>query len=232
MIGIDQIDSVMENYTGKASHFNLALKGGHQMHLKHDNEKEAKKWAQSIDMLLNIYRGKSILDFESDRTYKDSKDAIDPRIKNLIMEELEQEHLDKIKSGLDYSKLLQAKGVKEYFDSLPADMQRNRFIIAKMTHSETKKANTKADTNIIEDLAGGLKFGVSSLINVGISGLNFILPGNLFWNKRFCVLATPKSWVVSVLIAEERRRVGWKDPEKYRLTELDGDGYYLLLQLR
>eukprot|EP01019_Chilodonella_uncinata_P005249 GABU01006566.1.p1 GENE.GABU01006566.1~~GABU01006566.1.p1 ORF type:complete len:114 (-),score=28.79 GABU01006566.1:72-377(-) len=48
------------------------------MHLKHDNEKEAKKWAQSIDMLLNIYRGKSILDFESDRTYQDSKEAMTP----------------------------------------------------------------------------------------------------------------------------------------------------------
>lgn len=195
VVGIDQIETVTDNYKGKAGHFNLSLKGGLEMHLKHDNEKEAKKWVQSIDTLINIYRGKNILDFETDRTYKDSKDSIDPRIRNLIMEELEQEFIDKIKDSMDCSKLLAAKGLKEYIDTLSVEMRQNRFIIAKMTHSITKKTESKQDANIIENLAGGLKSGVTSILNVGISGLNFILPGNLFWNKVFCVLATPKSWV-------------------------------------
>jgi hypothetical protein len=86
VVFIDEIESIEDNYSGKKGHFNLKLKGGKDVHLKHDKPEEASKWVVVFQNLIKVYKGKTLLDFEIDRKWKDE---VDVRVINMIMEELE-----------------------------------------------------------------------------------------------------------------------------------------------
>lgn len=90
-----------------------------------------------------------------------------------------------------------------YFVNLPEDVKKTRFIMANLIHSTTEpqKAEKKNDKNIAEKMIGGVTDTItnsaSSIFSLGMDSLNFILPGNLFWDSVFCVMATSKSYVDS-----------------------------------
>ncbi len=81
------MDGVDKAFEGKKNHFNIRLKNGKSVHLKHDDDKEALKWTTAIEKLVSVYKGKSLLDFEVGSNWKDQTDI---RIVNMIMEELER----------------------------------------------------------------------------------------------------------------------------------------------
>lgn len=62
------------------------MKNGKNVHLKHDDANESQKWIEAITKLMGVYKDKPLLDFDINEVWKD---ASDPRIVNLIMEELE-----------------------------------------------------------------------------------------------------------------------------------------------
>ena len=83
---IDAIEGVDKDFEGKKGHFNIKMKNGKGIHLKHDDPKEAAKWTEAIEKICEVYKGKTILDFDMTDLWKDT---IDPRVINMIMEELE-----------------------------------------------------------------------------------------------------------------------------------------------
>jgi hypothetical protein len=68
-------------------------------------------------------------------------------------------------------------------------------------HSTTapQKADVRDDKNIAEKMFDGvtdtLTTGATTIFSLGVDSLNFIMPGNLFWNNVFCIMATTKSYV-------------------------------------
>ena len=70
-----------------------------------------------------------------------------------------------------------------------------------LTHSTTNPQDNKdkSDQNIAAKMFSGVTDTITSSANtifsVGMSGINFILPGNLLWDTLFCVMATNKSFV-------------------------------------
>lgn len=86
---MDDIEGVQEKYQGKKNHFLIKLKT-HEMHLKCDDQKEADAWVEAINNLLQVFKGKKLVNFDIDRKYKDK---LDVRVQNLIMKELECKNL-------------------------------------------------------------------------------------------------------------------------------------------
>lgn len=88
-----------------------------------------------------------------------------------------------------------------YFMNLPEKVRNSRFIMSTLFHSTTEpqKADVRDDKNIAEMMFDGMTdtitTGATTIFSLGMNSLNFILPGNLFWNKTFCIMATTKSYV-------------------------------------
>ena len=55
------------------------------IHMKCDKAEEKDKWVQSLTVLMEIYKGKKIFDWEDDRS--SHKDELDVRVLNIIMDE-------------------------------------------------------------------------------------------------------------------------------------------------
>ena len=88
-----------------------------------------------------------------------------------------------------------------YFLNLPEKFRNSRFMMANLIHSTTEpqKADVRDDKNIAEKVIGGVTGTITSsattIFSLGMDSLNFILPGNLFWDNVFCIMATTKSYV-------------------------------------
>ena len=80
------MEKIEENCQNKENHFKVHLKNGKSMHLKCKNQAEKNSWVQSLSGLIEIWRDKKLLEFSDTRKYKDETD---PRIVNIIMQELE-----------------------------------------------------------------------------------------------------------------------------------------------
>lgn len=104
---------------------------------------------------------------------------------------------------MDCSKYLKVKNIASYFNSLPDAFKYNRLLTAYLLHSTAERkdldAGEKEKSNIAMDVVKGIGKGVtgvaSTVLNLGMSGLNFMLPQNLFWQSIFCVMACSKSYV-------------------------------------
>lgn len=86
--------------------------------------------------------------------------------------------------------------------NIPEKQRKSRFIFSKLVHSTTdpeRKSGDGHDQNIAGKMFSGIKDGLTEsttqLFSFGKSSLNFILPGNLFWDDCFCIMATTKSYV-------------------------------------
>lgn len=84
--------------------------------------------------------------------------------------------------------------------NLPDSTRKSRFIMGMVAHSKTSPQNKeKKDQNIASKMISGvtdkITSSASSIFSMGVSSINFILPGNLMWNTVFCVMATSKSYV-------------------------------------
>lgn len=104
---------------------------------------------------------------------------------------------------LDFTVALKAKDLQKYISKLSKKTRENKFVIGVLQHTTTEPQKSKSgneDKNIAEKVIHGftdkLTSGATSLFSFGKSGLNFILPGNLFWDKVFCIMATSKSYVL------------------------------------
>ena len=86
VIFINQIKDIEDNYGGKKSHFLLKL-DQENIHMKCDENSEKEKWVTSIRKLMEIYKGKKILDWDDDK--RSHKEEIDIRVVNIIMDEQE-----------------------------------------------------------------------------------------------------------------------------------------------
>ena len=107
-----------------------------------------------------------------------------------------------LSSKIDCTPALKAKDLTNYVSRLSKRSRENKFIFSLLTHSTTDSQKQKSggdDKNIAEKVISGftdkLTMGASTLFSFGKSGLNFILPGNLFWDKIFMIMATSKSYV-------------------------------------
>lgn len=86
IVVIDEVESVERNFTGKKGHFNIKLKGGKNVHLKHDEEAVSNNWADTILKLKDFYKDHPFASAEANRKWKDK---LDPRIVQIVCEELE-----------------------------------------------------------------------------------------------------------------------------------------------
>ena len=86
MIFAEELDKVVSNHEGKDTHFLIKLKGGKELHLKAATPEEAKKWVIAIEAVRKMYEGKTFIDLNSNRKWKEQ---VDPMVLNACMEEVE-----------------------------------------------------------------------------------------------------------------------------------------------
>lgn len=106
--------------------------------------------------------------------------------------------MSKIKPLMDTTKVMKVKGIQSYYDNIPLELRRNRFMSSFAKHTTTKREEGEIlkNENIALKYTTGLVKGVTSIAtNLISTGINFVLPANLFWDNMFCVLATSKSYV-------------------------------------
>lgn len=87
IVVIDEVEKVEKDYKGKKGHFSIKLKGGKDVHLKHDDPTVANCWADAIIKLKEFYKNSPFSSAEANRKWKD---RLDPRIIQIISEELER----------------------------------------------------------------------------------------------------------------------------------------------
>ncbi len=190
---VDEIERVEANIDGNKNNFIIKLKNGKDVNLKHDDFKVAERWVECLQKVINIYKGKSMLDFEVDRKWKDK---VDIRVTYMIMEELERESFTKIKQSFVFDKQLTAKGLFSSIQQLSEAMKKSRFMFGMTKHSTTKpQEHEKGDQDFGEQVANRISNVASIGKNMFSAGLNFILPNNLFFDNLFYVLCTSKSYL-------------------------------------
>lgn len=90
--------------------------------------------------------------------------------------------------------MLDAKNISGCLNSFKETRRKSRFMMGFCSHSLTDKADDVAPTDPtdIKKVVSGVTKTATDFLTVGI---NFVLPTNIFWNKVFCIMATPKSYV-------------------------------------
>ena len=61
VIFVNEIKEIVDNYEGKKSHFYLKMEN-EGIHMKCDEQKEKERWVESLRGLMEIFKGKKILD--------------------------------------------------------------------------------------------------------------------------------------------------------------------------
>ena len=193
VIFIDEIKGVDNNVEGKRGNFIIKLKNGKDINLKHDDPAVADRWVDCILKVMKVYMGKSMLDFEVDRKWKDE---VDIRVTYMIMEELEKENMSKIRQHFKFGKQLEAKGLASYIQQLPEKLRKSRFIFSMSKHTTTRpQEHEKGDQDFGDQMVNRISNVASIGKNMFNAGLGFILPNNLFFDNVFCVLSTCKSYL-------------------------------------
>lgn len=104
---------IEENYQKKKNHFNLVCRNSKNLHLKHDNEKQANKWVETLSFLSSHYKFAQQEDWEVD-----DYNTIDSRVMLVIMVEQEQKHWAMIKDQLDTQSIHRTKGIYNYLNRI------------------------------------------------------------------------------------------------------------------
>ncbi len=102
---------------------------------------------------------------------------------------------------------MKVKGIQNYYENIPLDLRKNRFMSSFAKHTTTKREEGEIlkDENIALKMATGMVKGVTSIATTIIgTGMSFVLPANLFWDNMFCVLATSKSYVILCFYSRQR----------------------------
>lgn len=184
MIFISDIKEVVDNYGGKKGHFLLKLEK-EEVHLKCDENKDKNSWVEAINLLIELYQGKKIFDWDDDR--KSHQDKIDVRVLHQIMDEHEEHFRDEILKKQDYSKVLKAKKLKNSLDLISRKIYDNHVVMGFVK----KTSGQQIDVDVASD---DRKRNVSLL---DIAGLKNILPRNLMiWKDEFFIMITSKAFTV------------------------------------
>lgn len=106
-----------------------------------------------------------------------------------------------IKSKFDHKSILESKGLWPSFENLSSKFKEANFKCGKLRWATTKLEAEEVAKNhgLALNLIFGITKGVTKMVTTGLSlvtsGINFILPSNLFWDNIFCVMATARSFV-------------------------------------
>lgn len=155
------------------------------MHLKCDEIKEKNAWIEAINLLIELYQGKKIFDWDDDR--RSHQDKIDVRVLHLIMDEHEDYFMGEIRKKQDYSKVLKAKKLKNSLDLISRKIFDNHVVMGFVK----KTSGQQIDVDVASDER---KRNVSLL---DIAGLKNILPRNLMiWKDEFFIMVSSKAFSV------------------------------------
>lgn len=97
---------------------------------------------------------------------------------------------------------MRAKGILNFYLNFPESMRTSRFMMGTVLHSTTapQQVEKQDDKNIAEMMYHGvtdtITTSATTIFSLGMDSLNFMLPGNLFWDNVFCIMATTKSYVL------------------------------------
>jgi len=86
VIFAEELEKVVPKHDGKDTHFLVKLKGGKELHLKASTPEEAGKWVIAIEAVRKMYEGKTFIDLNASRKWKEQ---VDPTVLNACMEEVE-----------------------------------------------------------------------------------------------------------------------------------------------
>ncbi len=105
------------------------------------------------------------------------------------------ENWNSIKDEFNFNEVLEAKNILNHLNSFKENKRKSRFMMGFCSHSLTDKADDSipTDPTDIKKVVNGVTKTATAFLTVGI---NFVLPTNIFWNKVFCIMVTPKSFVV------------------------------------
>ena len=104
---------------------------------------------------------------------------------------------------LNCSEALKAKGIRDHILKLPDGVAQKHLIFHYLNYSTTKAQEEQTEQGetgrtraVMRGLSNSIVSTTSSIIGLGVAGLKFMLPANLFWTKILCVMATSKSYVL------------------------------------
>ena len=96
------------------------------------------------------------------------------------------------------TKPMKSKGLLNQYELFSDRIRKNRFVFSVSKHSTTKREETEIlkNQNIAMKVTGEVFNNITSTAtNIFSTGMNLLLPNNLFWDTLFCVMATSKSYV-------------------------------------
>lgn len=104
------------------------------------------------------------------------------------------ENISQIKNEFDYTQVMEAKGILTYYNEFNEEKRKSRFMMSFCSHTLTDKSdqNLTTDPADLKNVVNGMTKTATTFLTTGI---NFVLPTNIFWNKVFCVMASCKSFV-------------------------------------
>ena len=199
IILMEEITRVESNFGGKPTHFNIKLRGDKNLHLKAETAEIAAKWVLHLDKIGRYFLGKVFLDSDPHRKWKE---PVGPMVESLIMEQIEFENPTLVEDkSKEIEEAIRAKDMDASIRDIGEKTRKTRFFFGFVSHCMTLKSDdiqTPDDvTNpnvvaAVNNVVDGITKTATSFLKVGV---NFVLPTNIFWNDRFCAMATAKNYV-------------------------------------
>jgi hypothetical protein len=199
IILMEEIMRVEPNYLSKPTHFNIKLRGDKNLHLKAETAELAAKWVLHLDKIGRYFLGKVFLDSDPHRKWKE---PVGPMVESLIMEQIEAENPDLVTDKSDeIEQAIRAKDMDSSLRDIGEKTRKSRFYFGFVSHCMTLKSDgiqapdDLTNPNVVaavNNVVDGITKTATSFLKVGV---NFVLPTNIFWNKRFCVMSTAKNFV-------------------------------------
>lgn len=196
VIFVNEIKEIVDNYEGKKSHFYLKMEN-EGIHMKCDEQKEKERWVESLRGLMEIFKGKKILDWDDDR--RSHKEEMDVRVMNIIMDEQEDEYMNEINKKLNFDSILKLKKLKTALDQISPKIFKNHIQMGKVWQSGGQLSGKEGEGTTNQTGIGGAigNLGGMALGGIGLNSMASSLKRGLSsWVEYFCIIVTSKAFTV------------------------------------